>query len=195
MLNDSGSVTSATIFKTTYPQGRQDPNKSGSKNSRNTQPYKQANNMTQNHVKQAANQNAVSVWDLCIPATSAEAYIDRKQGKPDGLRIYPASAPLFKIQAQNVAGYLVVPCWAEGKLQTLQFIPPHGGNKLIVPRASFGKGFFTVGNIESAENIYVVEGVGQAWATTNADPRSAAAVSFGAARMKAVAQALARFAH
>lgn len=81
-------------------------------------------------VKQAANGNAAQVWSRCIPATPAEPYIYRKQGKPDGLRVYPASAAPLVIRVQNVAGYLVVPCWSGGDLQTLQFIPPDGGDKL-----------------------------------------------------------------
>ena len=59
--------------------------------------------------------------------------------------MYPASAPPLVIRGQNVAGYLVLPCWDGDKLQTLQFIPKEKGDKLNLAGASFGAGFYTVG--------------------------------------------------
>ena len=138
-------------------------------------------------VKQAARGNAAQVLEQCIPATPAEAYIYSKQGKPDGLKVYPASAPPLIIRGQNVAGYLVVPCWDGNTLQTLQFIPPEKGDKLNLPGASFGDGFFTVGEI--TERAYIVEGIGQAWAVNKATG-AAAVVCFGAGRMARVAAVL-----
>lgn len=52
-------------------------------------------------------------------------------------------------------------------MQTLQFIPTSGGEKLNLPGASFGYGFFAVGGMLSdigSGEIYITEGVGQAWA-------------------------------
>ena len=141
----------------------------------------------QTPVKQAARTNAFEVWERCIPATIAEPYIDRKKGKPDGLRVYPASAPPLVIRGQNVAGYLVVPCWSGEHLQTLQFIPPGNGDKLNLTGAQFGDGFFTVGQITDC--VYIVEGIGQAWAVKQATG-CAAVCCFGAGRIATVAKTL-----
>ena len=130
---------------------------------------------------------AASVWELCIPATPAEPYIYRKQGKPDGVRVYPATAEPLIIRGQNVAGYLVVPCWSGDELQTLQFIPPDKGDKLNLAGASFNDGFFTVGEVTDC--AYIVEGIGQAWAINQATG-AAAVVCFGAGRMATVAKVL-----
>lgn len=138
-------------------------------------------------VKQAAGLLPDEVWARCITATPAEAYIHRKQGGPDGLRVYPATAAPLIIRGQNMAGYLVVPCWGGADLQTLQFIPPASGDKLSLPGASFGSGFFTVGEI--AGRAYIVEGIGQAWAVNKATG-AAAVVCFGAGRLATVAKAL-----
>jgi len=142
----------------------------------------------QTPVKEAA--NALAVWDRCIAATHAEEYINRKQGKPDGVRVYPASAPpllIGKGDAQiNAAGGLVVPCWSGDKLQTLQIIPRAGAKKNL-PGASFNDGFFTVGQI--TDRAYIVEGIGQAWAVNQATG-CAAVVCFGAGRMATVAKTL-----
>lgn len=137
-------------------------------------------------VKQLANGNAAQIWSRCIPA-AADGYICRKQGKPDGLKVYPASAVSLVIRGQNVAGYLVAPCWNGDDLQTLQFIPPDGGDKLNLPGAQFGNGFFTVGDI--SDRIYICEGIGQAWAVNKATG-AAAVVCFGAGRMMAVGKVL-----
>lgn len=137
--------------------------------------------------KQTTNVSAFDVWEQCIAATPAEPYIYRKQGGPDGLRVYPASAPPMLIRGQNMAGSLVVPCWSKGKLQTLQFIPLDKGDKLNLPGASFNDGFFTVG--KNTDRIILVEGIGQAWAVNKATG-SAAIASFGAGRMPRVAKVL-----
>ena len=129
----------------------------------------------------------MQVWERCIAATPAEAYIHRKQGKPDGVKVYPASASPLVIRGQNVAGYLAVPCWSGEHLQTLQFIPPDGGDKLNLPGASFNDGFFTVGEITDC--TYIAEGIGQAWAVNKATG-AAAIVCFGAGRMMTVAKVL-----
>lgn len=142
--------------------------------------------------KQAASIDPAEIWSRCqreldLPADPADAYINRKRGKPDGLRLYPATAAPLIIRGQNVGGYLAVPCWDGDKLQTLQFIPPAGGDKLNLPGASFGSGFFTVGEI--TDRAYIVEGIGQAWAVNQATG-AAAVVCFGAGRMATVAKAL-----
>jgi len=137
--------------------------------------------------KQAASVSPAEIWERCVPADHADAYIDRKRGNPDGMRVYPATAAPLVIRGQNVGGYLALPCWDGAELQTLQFIPPNGGDKLNLPGASFNAGFFTVGEI--TDRAYIVEGIGQAWAAHTATG-AAAVVCFGAGRMATVAKAL-----
>ncbi len=91
------------------------------------------------------------------------------------------------IRGENVAGWLVLPCHElDGTLKTLQFITDKG-DKLNLPGASFGSGCHLVGDI--GECVYLVEGIGQAWAV-HAVTNAAAAVCFGAGRMKTVATAI-----
>jgi putative DNA primase/helicase len=186
-FDDSGAVTPATLYGMAFAQGWKDPSKSRAKISRPSLPFAAPKQTAQKPFKQAANSNAGAVWDRCIAATPAEAYIHRKQGKPDGLRVYPASAPPLIIKGQNMTGYLVVPCWDSDKLQTLQFIPPDKGDKLNLAGASFGAGFFTVGEI--TDRVYICEGIGQAWAVNQASGDTAV-VCFGAGRMATVSKVL-----
>ena len=186
-FDDSGAVTPATLYGMAFAQGWKDPSKSRTTGTRPNLPMAKPSPSPSMPVKQVASANAVAVWERCIAATPAEAYIHRKQGKPEGVRVYPASASPLVIRGQNVAGYLAVPCWSGNDLQTLQFIPPDGGDKLNLPGASFNDGFFTVGEI--TDRTYVVEGIGQAWAVNKA-MGAAAVVTFGAGRMARVAAVL-----
>jgi hypothetical protein len=130
---------------------------------------------------------AVEIWSRCQPAPTDHPYITRKGGLPAGLGLYPADAQPLIIRGQNVAEFLVVPCHdLDGNLQTLQFIS-ESGDKLNLPGASFGEGCFLIGEI--TELIYVVEGIGQAWACNAATDRSVA-VAFGASRMPKIATAI-----
>lgn len=180
-FKESGGVTPATLFGMARAQGWGDETRA--KDERPARPIPKPAPSQQ----QAANSNAVDVWDRCIAATPAEPYINRKKGKPDGLRVYPASAPPLVVRGQNVAGYLAVPCWSSEHLQTLQFIPLGKGEKLNLPGAQFNDGFFTVGQI--TDRVYIVEGIGQAWAVNQATG-AAAVVCFGAGRMATVANTL-----
>ena len=182
-----GAVTKSSLFRAALAVGWIDPTKGGDKSSRPHPASARAEQTRQKPVRKAASENAVQVWERCIPATPAEAYIHKKQGKPDGLRVYPASAEPLVIHGQNVTGYLAVPCWSGNDLQTLQFIPPNGGDKLNLPGASFNEGFFTVGEV--TDSAYIVEGIGQAWAINKAT-EAAAMVCFGAGRMATVAKIL-----
>jgi hypothetical protein len=127
-----------------------------------------------------------NAWDACEPATVAQPYIARKQGLADGLRVY--RGPLT-IAGQALDGALVVPAYAlDGKLMTLQFIPPEG-KKLNAPGRPVA-GVFVVGRIPhggEGATLYVCEGIGQAWACHQA-AGGAAVVSFGAGRMEQVAR-------
>lgn len=190
-FDESGGVTPATLFGMAFAQGWQDPAKTRTKAGNGSRPsllpIAKPAKTPQTPVKPATSHNAVKVWERCVPADAADAYIHRKHGSPAGLRVYPADAPPLIIRSQNVAGYLAVPCWSDGQLQTIQFIPPAGGDKLNLPGASFNDGFFNVGEV--TERVYICEGIGQAWAC-HAATGDAAVVCFGAGRMSAVASAL-----
>lgn len=173
-FKEDGGITEATLFNMAIKHGWQDPNKSNA--NRNT-----------NHGN-SKNKNVNKIWGRCLPALSSHEYIMRKRGQPEGLRYYPESAEPLEIQRTNVAGYLVVPCYQDGELQTLQFIPPNKGEKkLNLHGASFNDGFYTVGLITQC--IYICEGIGQAWAVNKASD-SAAVVCFGAGRMTRVTKIL-----
>uniref|UniRef100_E6QQ53 Putative helicase n=1 Tax=mine drainage metagenome TaxID=410659 RepID=E6QQ53_9ZZZZ len=186
-FKESGGVTPATLFGMARTQGWQGETRA--KDERPARPIAKPAPSQPDPVKQA-NTNALAVWERCISATLAEDYINRKQGKPDGVRVYPASAPPLLIgkgeEQINAAGGLVVPCWSGDKLQTLQIIPLKGEKKNL-PGALFNDGFFTVGQI--TDRAYVVEGIGQAWAVNQATG-AAAVVCFGAGRMSTVAKTL-----
>lgn len=133
--------------------------------------------------------DVAAVWDACEPATAAHAYIERKLGLPGGVRMVPADSTL-RVAGKSIAGWLAVPMYANGangEPLSLQFIGPDGG-KLTAPGPMGG--WFTVGGAPAADGpVYVVEGIGQAWAAHQAT-RAPAAVAFGAGRMETVAHAL-----
>ena len=187
-IDANDGIKEGSLFHAAFENGWADTGKSRTKTERPARTIAKPAPSPQTPVKQAA--NALAVWDRCIPATPAEAYINRKHGKPDGLRVYPASAPPLLIgkgeEQINAAGGLVVPCWSGDKLQTLQIIPLRGEKKNL-PGASFNDGFFTVGQI--TDRAYIVEGIGQAWAVNQATG-CAAVVCFGAGRMATVAKTL-----
>lgn len=191
-IKEGGAIKAASLFATAFAQGWKDPSKSRTKGSRPNHPIAKPSPSPAMPVKQAANNDMVKAWGHGVAAHLSDSYIDLKQGKPDGLRIYPTSAPPLSIRGQNVGGYLMLPCYAPDgvTLVQVQFIPPGKGDKLNFKGASFGDGFFPVGDIASAKKIYIVEGWGQSQAVTKADPASAAAVSFGAGRMGTVAKVL-----
>lgn len=180
-INEAGGISEKSLFKMALANGWCE------NNDRLGLPLTKQKIIAQNAVKQAATPNVSVIWERCIAATTAEPYIYRKHGKPDGLRVYPAAAPKLIIRGHDVVGYLVVPCWSGSELQTLQFIPPESGDKLNLPGASFNDGFFTVG--ELTDRVYICEGIGQAWACNSATG-AAAIVCFGAGRMMTVAKAL-----
>jgi hypothetical protein len=132
--------------------------------------------------------SAAEVWARCVPADASHGYIIAKQGRPEGLRVVPDDDRL-RIAGQSVAGWLVVPVLplAGGEPASLQFIPPPGaGKKLNLPGAPMA-GAFIVGDLQPAGTAFLCEGIGQAWAVWRATGTTAL-VTFGAGRMRAVAQ-------
>lgn len=133
------------------------------------------------------------VWGRCQPATHQHPYIQAKgaAGVPlDGLRVVPDGDPLT-VAGTLMAGALVVPAYApDGKLQSLQLIPPHErGKKLNLPGAPMTGALFTVGTTEPGGMVYVCEGIGAAWACWQATGRAAVAC-FGWSNVGTVAKAL-----
>lgn len=151
--------------------------------------------------KPKAGMGAAEIWERCEPASLSHPYIIKKKaaGVPlDGLRVVPAGDPLT-LQGESMAGALVVPVWREtGELSTLQVIAPPAvaeklkakskPDKLNLP-AHPVEGFFTVGEIAKGQPVYIVEGIGTAWACWQATG-AASVVCFGAGNMGKVAQAL-----
>jgi hypothetical protein len=134
--------------------------------------------------------SAADVWKRCEPATASHAYIEAKQGRPEGLRVLPAGDPL-RIAGASVAGWLVVPVLslAGGEPASLQFIPPPGaGKKLNLPGAQVA-GVFIVGDMLAGGTVFLCEGIGQAWACWRATG-AAAVVCFGWGRVRSVAAEL-----
>ncbi len=120
----------------------------------------------------------LAVWERFKPVTG-HPYIEAKRGIAEGLRVVPDGDPLT-IAGHSVAGWLAVPAYGPGgDLQSLQFIPPPGqGKKLNMPDASIAGASFTVGALAAGGLVYVVEGIGQAWACWKATGHPAI-VAFG----------------
>ncbi|MBK9441304.1 MAG: AAA family ATPase [Comamonadaceae bacterium] len=140
--------------------------------------------------KPAPGMSAAEVWGRGLPATGQHPYAIKKKASTEamaGLRVLPADDSL-RIGGSSMAGALVVPCMAgDGSLSTLQLIPPTG-KKMNLPGCKV-EGWFTVGKIETGNTVYIVEGIGQAWAVWQATG-AAAVVAFGAGNMGKVATAL-----
>lgn len=134
--------------------------------------------------------DAAAIWRDCKRADPQHPYIAAKRGSADGLRQVPAGSGL-RIAGQDVDGWLVLPAATlDGKMQTLQFIPPPGaGKKLNLPGATFGDGVHIVGDLTDAARAFIVEGIGQAWACWQATGQPAV-VTFGAGRTETALQAL-----
>lgn len=190
-FSDTGGVSAASLYAAAFASGWQDPAKrlraaNGGRTSISAPPPRKA---PVTPIKPSARERAGKVWERCVPANAEHAYIARKGGLPDGLRVYPLDAQSFVIGGEDVRGWLAIPCRTlDGMLQTIQFVPPVG-DKLNLPGASFGDGFFTVGELTEPQQIYVVEGIGQAWAV-HAVTDAPAIVCFGASRMRTVAAVL-----
>ncbi len=188
-FNESGGVTSASLYRMAFAKHWQDPAKrqhtgSGGRASFIPAASKKA---FAKPIKKPESTKAAEILNCCKPAQENHSYVIRKSGLPDGLRIYPFDAPPLLIRGENVAGWLVVPCNdLRGNIQTLQFISENG-LKLNLPGASFKNGCYVLGDI--GNRVYIVEGIGQAWAV-HAATNAAVVVSFGASRMGAVATSL-----
>ena len=181
-------LTAATLFKMAAENGwRMNGDKPNSKPA--TRP---ATKPIEPPRKPAPGMGAADVFGRLEPATNRHDYVVGKAaaGAPlVNLRVVPAGDKLT-IAGASVAGYLVVPAHArDGTLQSLQFIPSNGGKKLNLPGASMAGASFTVGDMVPGGVVYIVEGIGQAWACWQA-AGAAAVVCFGAGNMRRVAAEL-----
>ena len=152
--------------------------------------------------KPAPGMSPAEVWSRCEPATAAHSYIVAKAaaGVPlDALRVVPAGDPL-RIQGESMAGALVVPAYApDGSLQSLQCVTTGDTaarlkakgktDKLNLPGAPMAGASFTVGDVLPGAPLYIVEGVGTAWACWQATGHPAV-VCFGWGNVGKVAEAL-----
>lgn len=186
-FDESGGITAATLFHRARQAGWKTPKKSHLNPAKSRHKDFKKRNNSENNTKKDHSIYALEIWETCLPADNTHAYIFKKQGNPDGLRVYPSDARPLIILGQNVGGYLAVPCFSNGKIQTLQFIPPNGDVKLNLSGEKFNDGYFVVGQITNC--IYVCEGLSAAW-TINKASGSASVVSFGVSRMLTVAKVL-----
>jgi hypothetical protein len=145
--------------------------------------------------------DAVEVWASCVPATDLHPYIVAKeaQGVPlDDLRVVPPGDAV-RVMGEAMDGALAVPCRRQdGSLSTIQFITTGavaerlraGGKptKLSLPGCRI-EGWHMVGEAAPGSEVFVAEGIGTAWAAWRATGRPCA-VTFGAGRLRAVAQGL-----
>ena len=156
---------------------------------------------TQSPIKRSRPSNPDAVWERCEAASNKHSYVIEKQaqGIPlDDLRVVPYADPLT-IAGESMAGALVVPVRKpDGALTTLQFIAPPDVAERLKANDKPGKlnlpgcpvqGWFTVGVMVPGSVVYIVEGIGQAWACWQATG-AAAVVCFGAGNMRRVAAEL-----
>ena len=174
-IKADGGVTAATLHYIAREHGYSDSMKprQGLKSAAGALPKRE-------HT-QAPAMSPAAVWGRCEPATWEHAYIARKgaAGVPlAALRVVPEGDAL-RISGQSVVGWLVVPArGADGELQSLQFVPPGAGKKLNLPGASMAGARHIVGEPQEGRPLYLVEGIGQAWACWQATGRRAV-VCFG----------------
>jgi len=189
-----GPVTSATLYGMARDMGWKDPGRTAQAPSR-AFPACPNRALAFRATKRAVaaprkpQVDAENLWQQCEPATGTHPYIVRKLGRPEGMKVVPPDSDL-RVLGNSVAGWLAIPAWApEGSLRTVQLIPPEPDRgKLNLPGHPFADGCFWVGDPSTSTRLFVVEGIGQAWAVTAARG-GAAVVCFGAGRMSAMAEA------
>ena len=128
-----------------------------------------------------------AIWDDCTDAQNRHAYVQKKLGQPEGLRTYSGT---LIVSGNAVDGALVVPVRTlSGQIVSLQFITED--YKRFLPGAKLGDdGCFIVGKIEAGD-VYLCEGIGQAWSAHQATGK-AAVVAFGWGRITTLAKAISK---
>jgi hypothetical protein len=184
MAKQHGWTSTAKPAHTSAEQGLM---KLGSRLSANT------NNKAQATPQPQQGDGALNVWERCVPATHAHPYIVAKGGRADGLRVVPAGDPL-RIARQSMVGALVLPLSRQdGSLTSLTFIlPPNKSGKSTKLNLSGAKqedGRFILGKLSSGCDVYLCEGIGQAWACYQATG-STSVVCFSWGRVQSVAESI-----
>jgi putative DNA primase/helicase len=130
----------------------------------------------------------MDTWDGAKPASASHAYITRKLGLVDGLRVY--RGPLT-VAGQSLDGALLVPAFApDGSLATWQAIPAEAGaQKLNAPGRPMAGTFIVGGPVRAGEPVFICEGIGAAWSAHQATAKPAV-VAFGSSRLQQAAQSL-----
>lgn len=193
-FDEFGGITAGTLFHKARENGWKDQREShvnaNANSSKNNHKNIKASQETTNDV---TNTRALDIWEKCQPVTATHPYIMRKNGRTNGLRYYPETATPLLIKTKegniNVAKFLAIPSWSDDKLQTLQFVS-HEGKKLNLDNATFGDGYFVVGDIDkTALIIYITESISNAWSIYQAI-NVAVVVLFGSSRMPRIAKVL-----
>jgi hypothetical protein len=149
--------------------------------------------------KPAPGMSPAEVWSRCQPAVAAHPYIQAKDavGVPlDTLRVLPADDRL-RIMGEPMAGSLVLPAYsADRLLQSLQFVTTGEvaarlgkASKPNLPGSPMAGAMHVVGDLKTSHTVFVVEGIGQAWAVWQSTG-CAAVACFGAGNMARVAAGL-----
>jgi putative DNA primase/helicase len=177
-----GGVTAGTLFGMARDHGWSEDDKPQQR----TKPLPRPSEAP---AKPRPGMGAAEIFARSEPATNSHPYIVKKgaAGVPlGGLRVVPDDDPLT-IKGQRMAGALVVPAYApSGEIQSLQFIPHDGGDKLNLPAAKIAGTSFTVG---TEGPVYVCEGIGAAWACYQATGHRAVCC-FGCAHVGTIAAQL-----
>lgn len=178
-----GPITAATLYSMARAAGWTDNGETPPRPAQSRQKRSQ-----QLEASKPPTHDPRALWDACEPATADHPYIIKKLGLPDGLRVY--HGPLT-IAGTACNGALVQPCRTlAGDLVSLQLII-QSGQKLFLPGCKLPHdGCLIVGGPLKAEGqIFIAEGVGQAWSVHQAS-RAPAVVCFGVGRMAGVSRAL-----
>lgn len=130
---------------------------------------------------------ALAIWNRATPLTLEHPYCRAKKltdpAAVAGLRVL-ADTDGLALDNVKMAGAIVVPLYRPdtGALQAVQCIATDGTKRT---KGKMANACFTLGTIEPGQPVYIVEGIGAAWAVHAAG--GAAVVTFGVGRTEKVA--------
>ena len=188
-VKEGGEVTESTLFYMAKQAGWTDSDRSAAaKTVRARKPTAP---------KKAAKERDLEreYWkDEADATATGHDYITRKKGQPDGLKVIVNDVKGWA-GVDNLRGFLMVPARenGNGKILNIQMISPDGKTKINAYNSTPG-GFFIVGKMHRQRCVYIVEGIGHAWAvngaTITAKRRACSVVAFGDANLEKVADKL-----
>lgn len=180
-FSPGGPVTAATLFAKARAAGWRDET-----NGHDYKPHQKPQEPRKPWAEgKASSCDYAAVWRDSEAATNDHPYVARKLGLADGLRVYRGS---LRLNGQALDGALLVPALdADDELQSWQAIPPEG-DKRNAPGASMRGGSFVVGDAVR-DDVYLVEGIGQAWSAHQATGKPAVCC-FGAGNVERIARTL-----